>query len=320
MITKYAVIEIKSAKFVVLCKNKTKNKIKPDDYVCHHGRSPEQRTKEQCVDIPEVETDLITKHQVSGMLHAMLGSRPVSYIHGSLYSSSNVIDELANNSLIKVNNKFCYKINGIPNVFREITQSRKSHYDSNKPDLVTISESGEVFNGKLTWWDMKKRFMIKTHKKYGNMYDYIMNFLHSICKDESLFNNHNIIDFFKIITKDPEVKEKALAFFEDEDFGVKKGGLNFINMINGVKGTIGFEGSNKSNGNLAAKTITKGIKTKISLDATILVPVTNDVARTFVTSKRFATFGDDGVAIFRGIESYNEDDLIYEENFIKIYI
>lgn len=317
MRTKYAIIEIKSAKFVC-----DKN---PDDYIFHHqDYIPRKRTEDQNVTIPEKETDLITKHQVSAMLHAMLGSRPVSYIHGSLYSSSDEINELANNSLIRADNTFCYvqstQKGDINRVVSELTQSRKSHYRSRKKSK-TLCENGDILNGKFTWDSMKRRLMFKTHKNGENMYTYIMNYFHSVCPDETLFEKHELVDFLRILSQDEVIKNKLITFFNDD---IKQPKTAFISILTGIPCSEGLEGDvngnwNSTEYNLAAQTLTKSIKRKITLDATIMIPVTNDVARTFVTSKRFATFGDNGVAILKGIESHNEDDLIYKKGFTNIY-
>lgn len=304
---KYIVIDIKSAKFPL------PNGKNPDDYISSHqgDGTVKERTLDQCVAIPEKETDLITKHQVSAMLHVMLNARPVSYVHGSSYKSCEVIDKLADKALVKANNCFCYKTSkGNNAVYAEFTQSNKSHWNSKKKGVVTFDEDGNVYDGKFTWDAFKRHYY---YGKDARKYTETMSFLKNICDDHSMFDKYEFIDFIKKLAEDDSKKVELIKYFGSLD-----GGTPVVKIINGEKTDAGFEGSPGTNYNLAAQTNVRGVKRKVTLDATILVPVSDEMANDFIHGKRYATFGDGGFAYLKEVKLYDEDELIDDENFIYI--
>ncbi len=76
----------------------------------------------------------ITVHQVSNMIHALFGERPISTLRGSAYSNISYYVEKAKNSLIKINN-----FKDEDKFLEEVMTLNKAPWDSWKQKGINVS-------------------------------------------------------------------------------------------------------------------------------------------------------------------------------------
>jgi len=322
---KYIYIKFNSAKFVT-CPVKSNGEINTagisdDRYFDMRTQSVVKRTMERSEGFHD-PYKYITAHQVSGMLHMLLGCRPVSYIRGSLYKSCPYIDEMAKATYVHLDTSHTYvDKSGQVRSHIEINQSQKSAQDSHDKSIYTYAANGEKYGGDITWATLERKYMLRKDKGGEvdkSSYETIMEFFASICDFDTLRCKYQLIDFLHLMGENEDQKQKCIKFFQDHQM------TPLIHVINhNVDGPTMAFNFNTTTGNLAARTNTHGIIYKTTLRGMFAVPVSDDDVTNFFDGIRMASFGDGGCAEFvltsDGYRSEDDsDDELIDRGFVKI--
>lgn len=297
MMEKYAIIEFRSAKF-----------IKSDGDVIITGNQYRKRTEDESIDNRQKNDSFISLHQISAMLHVLLGCRPQSYLRPA-YNKSYEIESIAKNSLIKITSANFYTTkSGDNSLSFEITQGNKAPWDSHKA-MESIDSNGNVYSGAYVTWDsFRKKFLISKNKDW---YNTIISFIEKYYGDVDLLKNKmSLIDVLVEISKNEKLKNELLLVMEDIQLSSFKMILNGVTNLNPISNNIGY--------NLAAQTLLMSIVKKTTIDGIIYIPVTEKIGCDLMSGIGYATIGDGGLAKLKGIIYADEDDII-DENFIHIY-
>ena len=296
---RYAVIEFKSAKFV---KSKGDIIITKNQY--------RKRTAEESLDERQDEKSLIRTHQISAMLHVLLGCRPKSHFR-PMYKSSPIIDEMAKSALVKItsSNSYTNKKNENSLVF-EFTQGKKAVWNSHKRGFETIDSNGNVYtNSYLTWDSFRRKYIISKNNFY---YDTIIEFIEKHYGNiDALKKKMSLIDVLVDVRENKALKNEFLSIIKP--FGV----ATIKKILNGE--TELYPLSSNEGYNLYAQTINTSCVYKTSVDGVIYVPVTKEIGNDLWNGIRYATIGDGGVAILREIcdEIKAEEDGLYDGDFFQ---
>lgn len=301
---RYAVIEFKSAKFV---KTKGDKSSKGGDMIITKNENRRRKT-EELLDETHGEKSLIRTHQISAMLHVLLGCRPKSYFR-PMYESSQEIDKMAEGAWVKITASNSYtKKNGDNVLLFEFTQGKKAAIDSDKPGLKTIDSNGNVYTKSyITWDSFRMKYIISKNKNY---YDIIIEFIEKHYGNiDALKKKISLIDVFVDIRENEPLKNEFLSVIPHK-------GVEYIKKILDGETKITHFNDNKGY-NLAAQTINTSCVYKTSVDGVIYVPVTKEIGNDLWNGIRYATIGDGGVAILREIcdEIKAEEDGLYDGDF-----
>lgn len=296
---RYAVIEFKSAKFV-----KSKGDIIITKSQCR------KRTAEESLDERQDEKSLIRTHQISAMLHVLLGCRPKSHFR-PMYKSSPIIDEMAKGAWVKITSSNSYTNKKDENsLIFEFTQGKKAAIASHKPGLETIDSNGNVYtNSYITWDSFRMKYIISINKIY---YDTIIEFIEKHYGNiDALKKKMSLIDVLVDIRENEPLKNEFLSVIPHK-------GVEYIKQV--LNGKTKIDNFNNNKGyNLAAQTVNTSCVYKTSIDGVIYVPVTKEIGNDLWHGIRYATIGDGGVAILREIcdEIKAEEDGLYDGDFFQ---
>lgn len=303
---RYAVIEFKSAKFV---KTKGDKSSKDGDMIITKNENRRRKT-EELLDETHGEKSLIRTHQISAMLHVLLGCRPKSYFR-PMYESSPIIDEIAERARVKITASNSYTKKNSDNVLLfEFTQGKKAAIASHKLGLETIDSNGNVYTKSyITWDSFRMKYIISINKIY---YDIIIEFIEKHYGNiDALKKKMSLIDVLVDIRENESLKNEFLSIIKPFDVSPIKKILNGETKIDNFNNNKGY--------NLAAQTINTSCVYKTSIDGVIYVPVTKEIGNDLWNGIRYATIGDGGVAILREIcdEIKAEEDGLYDGNFFQ---
>ena len=303
-------IKLRSAKVVnTNCKVDTKT-------VGRYGIKP--------TDITNDMDNLIHFNHISNMFHVMMGSRPVSSRYDTKRKRSQYLDEIVRKGLIHYDNstsvvyttksgeeRICYN--------NEFTQGNKPFVDSNRKSISVTASNGEVSESYLTWAKLSER----SKESDG-------------CKEVlKILNDFGIANGIENIRKEYSLLDALIKVRDYDEW------YNKLLKVNGVGPIISFlkrepsSGFNNQNNhfsyNRASLVNMNAVTPKVSVDATVVLYLTDEDAENLLNAKSIATILDNGYAEIEGnpqtvkdfpfIDNNDIDDDIewhLEENYVKI--
>lgn len=215
----------------------------------------------------------ITKYQVSGMLHALFGERPVSHNKASVtaYNTIDRIDEMANNSFIKITS---YENN--KGFVEETTMLRKATWNSWLADP------------KLDWWSFEKAIGTKKFALFLTKLSEVFD----LSPDKmSLSDCLNYMREYKT----PE----NMKMFEDV---FAKGNLSYIFDEPNPNGKVDGQTFFRS---YLPRTVLYAVDKSYFLDGEIIVPVLDDDIEKLNNHTGIARILDGGFVTIVGVKSGN---------------
>lgn len=245
--------------------------------------------------------NLIHHEQVSNMLAAFIGERPVSTFHTPIIDGKPIrsriqeLDEIAKNTFVKLNNIYLVESDDKKTYIGEFSTGRKSG-PSNSQMCPTI-----------TW------------KRYRNRF---------IDKPENLEMCSSI--FQKYLTKPFNPENYATV---DEAISEIKNGDSFDEFKKNLKtiGVSGFVNDKKSalypekSSRLSFVSQDTYPMLTLSISGQFVMNVSDDIYKRIYTGKKMATYLDGGIATLEKWEetgtygnSFIEDDELYDEGFKKV--
>lgn len=252
--------------------------------------------------------NLIHYEQVSNMLHVFVGERPVSSFHTPkvdgvpIRKRNQLLDEIAKNGMVKLNNTYFYKKDDEYNVITEVTSFKKT-----SPSNVKC--------GNVSWRKFKNRFFDNPEKL------------------------EHIVETFGKYTEKP-FNESNYASVSEAIAELNRNG-RYSDFVND-SGYKGFNNDNCSfhkvesdgNGVRTARFVRMSINSSpfpmVSLSGEFRFCVPDDLYNRILTGTKCATYLDGGVALLEKWEDdnsyslsslYDTDDIEYlfsEEGFEKI--
>ena len=224
----------------------------------------------------------ITRLQVSNMLHEFLGERPVSSIRTSLYDRVGYIDEIADNSYLKITT--CKTFNKSKNEFQfinEFMQTKKALWNSHS-DYTADS---------ISWPNVKRYFcndeLFEMFKKEIEVV---------IGKGKIKLPFYDVLLELNKVYHNAHVKIESLTKFLRDN---KKVGM--VKLIETMKVTE----FNKTKS--VSITVTNGVESINILSGEILVPVDENLLDKIRKGKGSATILDGGLVYIKGVA--NSEDL-----------
>lgn len=221
----------------------------------------------------------ITVHQISNMLHKMMGERPVPSFRYVPYKRQEDIFKIAQNSYLKINNIKKYNKNKDRYEFvKETIQIKKSAHDAwNKVPNV--------------FWDKIKKYMGDHFNEFIKRFSDIMGF--------------NVLDKPFMLFKGCGIG-KETSFNELNEWLRTNKLAPIVNFF--MKETMVISEITK-NGSLGETTI-KAVTNCNILSGVIYVPITDEQLSRFVYNT--ATILDGGFAIIEGV--YYEEELVNDDD------
>lgn len=303
-------IKLRSAKVVnTNCKVDTKT-------VGRYSTSPTEITNDM--------DNLIHFNHISNMFHVMMGSRPVSSRYDTKRKRSPYLDEIVRRGLIHYDNstsityttksgeeRVCYN--------DEFTQGNKPFVNSNRKGISVVASNGEISESYLTWAKLSER------SKDSDGCKEVLNIL----------NEFGIANGIENIKKEYSLLDALIKVRDYNEW------YNKLLTVKGVDPIIHFIKMEKSSGfnslsdhfspNRAALLNMNAVTPKISVDATVVLYLTDNDAENLLNAKSIATILDNGYAELDGnpitikdLPFIDEDDidddidLYLDENYVKI--
>lgn len=253
--------------------------------------------------------------QVSNMLHVLLGARPVPSIRETIRKRVLIIDEIAKNTWVKINNKYFFHDKfGNLKLISEFIQGKKVTKDSNVKNACVFTSDGIRINGCITWSKLKQAYYYNNNQKYHT----ILNLFEKLYGNKNFKDDFSLVDFIIFLSKDSKKKEKLCDFFE------KNGLQPLSHLANGDYDKCGSfnNGSvNQNNFNLSKLQNNHAVKQAVEFYGEFIVPIDNKLAMEIMNGTKCATFLDGGFCyvkeIFNNFEII-EDDLI-DDGFIQMF-
>lgn len=312
---KYAIITIKNARFFLKLEKEIERSI--DNIPVMFSTTPIK------------ETDFITKHELGGLLYHLTNRKPIPFRYKDYWKQSGQEDEprmrcdkienILKDCLIKNDNYFIhYNGNGRWYYHTEFMRMTPNEDKFSYPKITTYLSDGTELTGSFTW--QKVRNFLVTQEK--ELRDDFMNKLSEVVGGsealEAMKKKYEFADFLLEVSKDKKVKKelevlfgkyskipKSFGFLLDLETAKKKAGSMFSFNKPGLTSYVIHTHYN------LCKTSMKNV---VYLDATILVPIDNDLEKELLEGPHFGTFGDSGVAEVIGVD-YNVDTT----DFVQIY-
>lgn len=246
-------------------------------------------------------TNLIEFSQISNVLHVLLGARPAPSKRESFHHRCEYIDSIAKNALIKIHTPMIYlDKNGKEHPILEMTQGKKSIYNSHSSQAVYCASDKNIYQGFLTWSSLKKKFYYYFPEKYNK----IINTFEEVSGLKNISSKYTLVGFLEEMMKD-ENKWECIKTLSKE---VKCGAL----LLNNIGS---FTASNATN--LATLTINTNPVYKVSLDGEIIFELNDTDAKVLLNGNKMATFLDSG--FLEIVEMFYEIDIQDEvENGFKL--
>lgn len=277
-------------------------------------------------DVTNDMENLIHFNHISNMLHVMLGSRPVSSRYGEKRKRSSYIDNIVSNGLLRYDNivrvpyetkdgekRVCYN--------DEFTQGKKPFINSNRKNIGVCASNGETCQSYLTWSKLKEKSLYS--ENYNTVTQLLLEFGQFIgIKD--IQKEYTLLD---VLIKMRDYKDWCSKILEIKNIGVI---TDFLGLTN-TQSILNSLSNGSFSPNRAALSNMNSVTPKVSIDATIVLFLTDEDAINLLNGKTFATILDGGYATIKGnpknvrdlpyidddeIDSFIDDYL--DENFIKI--
>ena len=226
--------------------------------------------------------NLIHQNHISNMLHLMMDERPVSSKRPNGHSRIPHIDDIASNGLIRINNVYRFdKVSkdGKPYVKynNSINIGKKATRNPNRKNCVTFASNGEVMGDYITWAYLKRA---ATHKeRYQEAINVLNQFRVFLGKQLS------VVDLLVEIRNYPEWKEKLFAIKDITPL------TKFVNKDYQSSGFNKVKYYNK-----AGLATINGVYYTISIDADVILFVSDEDAIRLLNGKRNAGILESGVA------------------------
>lgn len=276
-------------------------------------------------DVTNDMENLIHFNHISNMLHVMLGSRPVSSRYGEKRKRSTYIDDIVSNGLLRYDNivrvpyetkegKKCVCYNN------EFTQGKKPFINSNRQNIGVCTGNGEICQSYLTWSKLKEKKLYSENCK--NALQILLEF-GDFLGVNNIQKEYSLTDILIMLRDYPEWKKKLFSI---------KVGIDPIKHFINKEDSSGFNSLNERfSPNRAALSNMNAVTPKVSIDATIVLFLTDEDATNLLNGKLFATILDGGYAKIKAnpktvrdlpyIDESEINDVIDDylsENFIKI--
>lgn len=264
----------------------------------------------------------ITYKQISNVLHVLCGYRPVPTYRKTLMKRVSVLDDIAKNSYICIDNSVKYSITnnetGVTTVkyYSEITQGKKSPYNSHVQTKTFSSDFTNCTSGYLTWSYLYKRYGI--YRK--NEYNELINLFEKTYGDtfKNIKKKYRFYDFLLELRDDKYDKTELFDFLK------KLPCVPLIDVLKGKDGNTSALNVNKGN-NLAALCINTNPVYEVTIFGKIIVMIDDkyeEVLDHIINGTGCATFLDDGVVMIKSIDyiedsDFNEYDIL-NDGFTKI--
>lgn len=306
----YVVVSFKNAK---LCINKSKA-VK--DYVFDSfqaekwmKRSEHDLAKETILYSfdENLHNKLIRFEPISNMLHVLCGERPVPTFRHTFRKRIKELDEIALNCYYKIDNLFCY---GDKNkVITEITQGKKFVPNANASNaLETVTDSGLVFCGEITWSTFRQKYYYYDNEKYKSIISKLEEWTNDTF--DSLYKKYTLIDLLLYLAYDMNLKDEMIEFFQENKI------MPFVHIVNkNLTDAASFTNAAKSvnNFNLARRVVNSAPLYKVNLNGTFIFEINDErIVKAIECGNRFATYLDGGLA--RVIAFKDEIDLEFLES------
>lgn len=226
----------------------------------------------------------ITVHQISNMLHKMMGERPVPSFRTVCYDRQEDIFQMAQNSFLKINTIKKYN-------------KKKDRFEFPK-EIIRVKKS--VHDG---WNPVPAIFWAKIKKQMGDKFnEFIMRF--------------SDLMGYNVLTK-PFIDYKSCGV-DDPKFNVLYNWLEEI-KFKSIGNYLTKDGTNSSDltkGGVLMETVVSGIAYINNLSGVIYVPVTEEQLERFIYNT--ATILDGGLAEIVGV--YYEEELVNDDDFDEAII
>ena len=269
----------------IICKfTSSKVAFNTKDYVAEYDTKTmkvESEKREQLAD----PSNLISFSQISNVLHVLMGVRPAPVNRKTFHKRSNFIDDLANNSWVKITNKYSYVNKDDKECYYyEFTQGKKSPWNSNVKGVTNcITDNTPITKGFLTWSSLKKKYYFLEREKYDDVIKTFEKITGSSYNE--LKKKYTLIELITDLASKPDTKKELDKLGER----IKYSGLSNLKTYESFN-------SAGSMSNLAILTINTSTTYKISLDGEIVFEINDDdVIDTLFSGNRMATFLDGGM-------------------------
>jgi hypothetical protein len=227
----------------------------------------------------------ITVHQISNMLHTLIGERPVPSFKKVFYSRNEEIFKLANNSFIKINSpKTTKTVNGelIETFINETITTDKASWNSwSKPKVIH-------------WFKIQK-FLGENFDTFIGLLSEVLDYNATTKPFEELVNIYSIYG---------SKLDKTISFLKEIN---RTPIINFLTKLESDRSEITKNG-------LLGETIVSGIENVYVLDGEILVPFEQSFVDKLVKTR--TKILDGGFVKIEGF--YYLDELEDTSSFIKL--
>lgn len=275
-------------------------------------------------DITNDMDNIIHFNHISNMLHVMMGSRPVSSRYDTKRKRSSYLDEIVSKGLIHYDNvtSITYNTkNGEKRIcyFNEFTQGNKPFINSNRQEINTKASNGEMSESYLTWSKLSEKGISSVACATALN---VLNDFGTFIGVDDIKKEYSLLDALIKMRDYKEWYDKMLSI---------KDITPILNFLKKEKST-GFNNNNDHfSFNRAALLNTNAVTPKISINATVVLYLTEKDAENLLNAKSIATILDNGYAELDGNpktvkdlpfidEDEIEDDIewLLDENYIKI--
>ena len=244
--------------------------------------------------------NLIHFNHISNALHVMLGDRPVSSRYPNERKRSDYIDNIIKSGLLRYDNitKYDYTTKSgdvICRYVNEYTQGNKPFFNSNRKGMVARASNGEVALSYLTWSKIKEKSMFSP--QYSDVINVMNEFSKHIGCD--IKQEYSFIDALVLMRDYPEY----VLMMNSIDLITPV--TAFLNKTGGGSGLTNISKHNSPN--RAAVLNTSAQTPKISVDATLILYMSDDDTNMLLNSKGTATILDGG---YIKIMSHDTNDVL----------
>lgn len=227
----------------------------------------------------------ITVHQVSNMLHTLIGERPAPSFRTTFYTRNNEVFELANNSFIKINS---------PKTEKTV-----------KGELVETFIEETIKLDKASWNSWSKPSVIhwfKVKKLLGENFDTFIDLLNEVLDYNATTKPfENLVNIYSIYGSK---LDKSISFLK----GISRTPIiNFLTKPDPDRSEITKNG-------LLGETVVAGVDIAYFLDGEILVPFNQSFVDKLI--KTTTNILDGGLVKFEGI--YYLDELVDTTSFTQL--
>ena len=228
----------------------------------------------------------------------------VEWVHA--FYEAEYIDNIAKKSLIKINTPTTYfDKNGKEHPIIELTQGKKSVWNSHASQSIYSNSDTNSYQGFLTWSYLKKKF----YYYYPEVYNKIISKFEELSGINNIQNKYTLIEFLEELKNDTDKWNEIIKLSKEIECAPLR--LLYIGS---------FNSSNKTN--LATLTFNTNPVYKLSLDGEIIFIFDNENdAYNLLNGNRMATFLDGGfIQVIDMLYEMDESYYLNIENFHKISI